>query len=89
MDEKEYILEIKYLGNEILHTNFGKIECMVFRPKMQKGRIFADEEEMKIWISDDLNRFLIKVETKIWAGKIKAILTKYEGNKFPLSIIPE
>ena len=89
MDEKEYMLEIKYLGNEILQTKFGKIECMVFIPKMQKGRIFADEEEMKIWISDDLNRFLIKVETKIWAGTIKAVLTKYEGNKFPLTIITE
>ena len=38
-------------------------------------------KKMKIWISDDKNRLLVKVETQIWAGTIKAILVKY-----PLSI---
>ena len=59
---------------------------MVFKPKMQEGRIFQDEEEMKIWISDDRNRLLVKVETQILVGSIKAVLVKHQEVKYPLSI---
>ena len=86
MDEENYFLEIKYLYNENVSTKFGKINCMVFKPKMQEGRVFEDGEKMKIWISNDKNHLLIKVETKIWTGLIKAILVKYKNLKYPLSI---
>ncbi len=87
MDEENYLLEILYLRNEKVKTNFGTINCMLFKPKMQEGRVFQDGEQMKIWISDDENRLLIKVETQIWAGSIKAILVKHQKVKHPLSII--
>ena len=86
MDEENYLLEILYLYNEKVETNFGRVNCMVFKPKMQEGRVFQDGEQMKIWISDDKNRLLIKVETQIWAGTIKAILAKHKEVKYPLSI---
>ena len=86
MDEENYLLEIVYLNNEQLKTRFGTINCMVFRPRMQEGRVFQDGEKMKIWISDDKNNLLVKVETQIWAGTIKATLEKYEKIKHPLSI---
>ena len=53
---------------------------------MQEGRVFEDGEELKIWITDDRNHLLMKVETKIWAGTIKAFLVKYKELKHPLSI---
>ncbi len=87
MDEENYFLEIIYLKNELVNTKFGKINCMVFKPKMQEGRVFEDGEQMKVWISDDKNRLLIKVETQIWAGKIEALIEKHENIKHPLSII--
>ena len=87
MDDEIYFLEIRYLYNEILNTDWGKIECMVFQPKMQEGRVFQDGEEMKVWITNDENHLLVKVETKIWAGSIKAILINYKGIAQPLSII--
>jgi len=86
MDEENYPMQIKYLKNEILKTKWGKINCMVFVPQLQEGRIFKDEEEMKIWISDDDNKLMIKVETKIIVGSIKAELSSFEGLKNPLSI---
>ena len=87
MDEENYFLEILYIKNEFVNTNFGKINCMVFKPKMQEGRVFEDGEQMKVWISDDKNRLLIKVETQIWAGKIEALIEKCQHIKYPLSII--
>ena len=89
MDDENYFLEIKYLKNEIISTKWGKVDCMVFQPKMQEGRIFEDGEEMKIWISDDKNHLLLRVETKIWTGLIKAVLQEYKHVKYPLSIIEE
>ena len=89
MDDENYLLEIKYQKNEILDTKWGKLDCMVFQPKMQEGRVFENGEEMKIWISDDTNHLLVKVETKIWAGTIKAVLDDYKELKYPLSIIGE
>ncbi len=89
MDNENYFLEIKYQKNEILDTKWGKLDCMVFRPRMQEGRVFENGEEMKIWISDDTNHLLVKVETKIWAGTIKAVLDDYKELKYPLSIIGE
>ena len=86
MDDENYNLEIKYLTNEIMDTKWGKIDCMVFKPKMQEGRVFQDGEQMKIWITDDANHLLLKVETEIWAGTIKAVLDDYKELKNPLSI---
>jgi len=87
MDDENYFLEILYLENEILESKWGKVNCMVFKPKMQEGRVFEDEETMKVWITDDPNHLLMKVETKIWAGTIRAILTDYKLLKTPLSIV--
>ena len=87
MDNENYHLEIKYLVNEIIDTKWGKIDCMVFQPKMQEGRVFEDGEQMKLWVTDDANHLLLKVETEIWAGTIKAILKDYKKLKYPLSII--
>jgi hypothetical protein len=59
---------------------------MVFTPQLQEGRVFKDGESMKIWISDDENKLMIKVETKIIVGTIKAELSSFKGLKNPLSI---
>ena len=89
MDDENFLLEIKYLKNEIIDTKWGKVDCMVFKPQMQEGRVFEDGEEMKIWITDDKNHLLLKVETRIWTGLIRAVLQEYRNVKYPLSIIEE
>lgn len=89
MDEENYFLEIKYLQKDTLNTDFGNVECLVFKPLMQEGRVFENGEKMKIWISNDKNRLLLKVETQIWAGKIVAMLIDYTNIKYSLNIISE
>ena len=55
-------------------------------PKVIPGRMFKNETDLTIWISNDPNRLLIKVEMGILVGKISAIINSYENIKFPLSI---
>ena len=87
VDEEIYNIKVRYLGNELVETHWGLVDCMLFQPYMQRGRIFENEEEMKIWITDDENRILVKVETAIWAGIIRAELNNYNNLKRPLVFI--
>jgi len=82
MDEEEYKMSIRYIGNERINTKFGVLDCMVFIPILQEGRIFKDEESMKIWISDDSNRALVKVESKVLVGIIRVMLNSVKNVKF-------
>ena len=86
MDEENYFLEIIYLEKDTLKTDFGYIECLVFKPLMQEGRIFENGEKMKVWISNDKNHLLVKVETLIWAGKIEAKLKSFKNLKYSLKL---
>ena len=86
MDEEIYPMQIKYVKNEVIKTKWGKINCLVFTPLLQEGRVFKDAIGMRIWISDDENKLMIKAETKIIVGVIKAELSSFKGLKSPLSI---
>ena len=81
-----YMMEVIFLKEEVVSTKFGDINCLKFMPKVIPGRIFKNETDLKIWISNDPNKLLIKVEMGILVGKLYAIIKSYENIKFPLSI---
>tara|TARA_B100001142_G_C14264623_1_gene628445 strand:+ start:59 stop:796 length:738 start_codon:yes stop_codon:yes gene_type:complete len=86
LDEEIYNMEVRFLGEEIVDTEIGNIKCLKFSPKVQVGRVFKNENDLNIWISDDKNHILVKVELGIWVGSIDATITSVENIKFPLSI---
>ncbi len=79
LDDEMHILKIKYIGKETIKIRKGKFKCMKFVPVVQKGRIWKDENDLNIWISDDENKIPILCKTKILVGSIKMELTDYEG----------
>ncbi len=86
IDEENYSMEVRYLGTEILNTKIGKIRCIKLKPKVQVGRVFSKPDDLNIWVSDDKNHILIKVEMNILVGSIKADIETAKNIKFPLSI---
>jgi len=44
-----------------------------------EGRIFPDEDAMRVWITDDGNKIPIMAKAKIQVGSIKMHLVKWEG----------
>jgi len=86
LDEENYNMQVNFLGTEIIPTSIGKIQCLKFSPKVQTGRVFKNEDDLTIWVSDDKNHLLIKVEMGILVGSIEANITSVENIKFPLSI---
>lgn len=79
MDSQVYPFKLRFLGREVLRTKFGKVNSLIFRPIVQSGRIFKEQESVTIWITDDANKIPIKMQASLSVGSLRAELEKYEG----------
>ena len=89
VDEELFPMKIKYVGKETITTSLGKFKCIKFRPVIQKGRIFKDEEDLNVWISDDENKIPIRAQANILVGSVKMDLKDYRGLASPIAKIQE
>ncbi|SEP89473.1 DUF3108 domain-containing protein [Flavobacterium urocaniciphilum] len=83
-DEETTKFKLKFIGRENINSKFGKINCMIFRPYVQAGRVFKEEESLTVWISDDNNRIPIRVKASLAVGSLKADIEEYKGLKHPI-----
>lgn len=81
LDNKIYNLGFKYAGKETITTDIGKVKCIKLVPTLIVDRVFKDQEDMTVWISDDENKIPIRIKAKIMVGSIKVDLTSYSGLK--------
>jgi hypothetical protein len=79
MDSKVYPFKLRFLGREVLKTKFGKIKAMIFRPLVESGRIFKEQESVTIWITDDANKVPVKMMASLAVGSLRAELEAYKG----------
>jgi hypothetical protein len=63
------------------------ISCLKFRPVVQSGRIFKEQESVTLWVSDDNNRLPIRLQADILIGSIKADLESFKNLKHPFEIV--
>ena len=88
LDDEFMSSNLSYLGRDTLKTKFGKVPSTLWAPQLELGRIFDDKDGMKIWVSDDVNKIPLRIETPILVGSIKMDLIHYSNLKHPLDIIP-
>lgn len=88
-DFENYPLMIKYVGKDTLDSDIGDIKCLKFKPLLQVGRVFKEEEDMTVWISDDPNKVPVRVQANVVVGSIKMDLSKSEGLVSQLALIDE
>ncbi|WP_373519726.1 DUF3108 domain-containing protein [Pricia sp.] len=86
-DDGIFDFKLKYLGTEVLRTKFGKVECYKFRPLVQSGRIFKEQESLALWVSTDDNRIPVRIQADLAVGSIKVDLEAYNGLKNQFKII--
>ncbi|MGI9547804.1 MAG: DUF3108 domain-containing protein [Flavobacteriaceae bacterium] len=86
-DDGIFKFKLRYLGKEVLKTKYGKVECLKFRPFVQSGRIFKEQESLTLWVSNDLNKLPIRIKADLAIGSIKADLDGYNGLKNQFKII--
>jgi len=87
VDEEEYPLKIRYLGKENLKSRTGTYRCLKFVPVVQEGRIFEEEEDMTVWITDDKNKIPVLAQAKVLVGSIKMELVEYSNLSNPIAKI--
>lgn len=85
-DDEVTKFKLKFIGREDINTKFGIVPTMVFRPLVQSGRVFKEEESLTVWISDDENKLPIRIKANLAVGSIKADLDGFKGLKHSFTI---
>jgi hypothetical protein len=75
---------IVFKGREIVRTELGKFKCLKFIPIVEPGRIFKESDDMTFWLSDDDNKFPIRVKLDMIVGSFKCDLNSYKNNKYEM-----
>lgn len=78
--------KLKFIGREDIKTKFGVVSTMIFRPLVQSGRIFKEEESLTLWISDDYNKIPVRIKATLLVGSVKADLEDYKGLNNPFKL---
>ncbi|WP_294736710.1 DUF3108 domain-containing protein [uncultured Flavobacterium sp.] len=84
-DDETTKFKLKFIGRETISTKFGKVKAMVFRPYVQAGRVFKEEESLTVWISDDKNKIPLRIKASLAVGSLKADLKEYKGLSHPFN----
>lgn len=87
LDDAVIPLNAKIIGREKLKTKFGTFSCIILRPMLQQGRVFKDNEDMTIWITDDKNKIPVRAEARILVGSVKMDLKDFKGLSNPLALV--
>ena len=86
-DNETTKFRLKFIGREEITTKFGVVSTMVFRPLVQSGRVFKEEESLTIWITNDDNKLPVRIKANLVVGSIKADLDEFKGLKYPFKIM--
>jgi hypothetical protein len=85
VDDELWPLKIRFLKRETIKVGNKKYKAMKFCPVVQEGRLFKDEDDVSVWISDDENKIPLLAQGKIFVGSIKFELTSAHGLANPLA----
>ncbi|MCZ8146171.1 DUF3108 domain-containing protein [Flavobacterium sp.] len=85
-DNETTKFRLKFIGREDLDTKFGTVPCMIFRPLVQTGRVFKEQESLTVWISADDNKVPIRIKASLMVGSLKADLDAFKGLANPFEI---
>lgn len=80
-DEETTKFKLKFMGREDINTKFGVVPTMIFKPLVQSGRVFKEEESLTVWISNDANKIPVRIKASLAVGSIKADLDGFKGLK--------
>ena len=86
-DQEIYKFSLRFLGKEVIHTKFGKVKALKFRPLVQAGRVFKEEESVTVWVSDDKNKIPLKIKASLAVGSLRADIDAFKGLAHPFNII--
>jgi len=79
VDDEVWPLRIRYMGKDNIKVSGDKYKALKFHPVVQEGRLFENEEDVTVWISDDENKIPLLAQGKVMIGSVKMELSKATG----------
>lgn len=86
-DQEINNFKLRFLGREIIKTKYGKVKSLKFRPMVQAGRVFKEQESVTVWISDDKNKIPLRIKASLSVGSLRAELDEFKGLAHPFNMI--
>jgi len=80
-DDMVYNMKVRYRGRQVLKTKQGKINVIRLHPVLPSNKLFKEEESIRIFVSDDINKIPVKVEVDLWVGSMVMDLRQNSGLK--------
>jgi len=62
----------------------GHFDVIKLNPELIEGHVFDEDQTMDIWVSDDMNRIPLLIESPLSVGSAKAVLSEYQGLRHSL-----
>jgi hypothetical protein len=72
-------ISIKYLRDEEIKTDIGKINCHVLTPTVAKGKVLERSDGIKFYISKE-QKIPVYIEFEMRVGALKAVIKSYTIN---------
>ena len=78
-DGKSIVTTVKVLRREKVSTIFGDVNCLVLEPDMKSEGIFKGSSKLLIWVTDDVYKIPVKVESSVSIGTFVVQLEEAEN----------
>ena len=85
LGKEQFPVGFKFLGTKNMKTKWGLINCMMFRPIIQSGGTFSENEDAILYVTNDYNRMPIKAKIDLVVGSLELNLIDYGGLKHPMT----
>ena len=76
VDKRSRNLKIFVKKKEPVKTRAGAFRCFVLEPEMGEASLMKSDGKITIWISDDANRYPVKIKTNLSFGSLTAYLVE-------------
>ena len=72
-------VRIKVLRRETVKVPAGTFETVVLQPTFQTKGIFSEDGKAEVWISDDSNRLMVQMKSKLAFGSLNLYLKSHNA----------
>ncbi|MBX3022097.1 MAG: DUF3108 domain-containing protein [Bdellovibrionales bacterium] len=75
---KNIVFTGEVIKREVLNTDIGKLNTVLIVPQLTVDGVFTPVGEIKMWLTDDDRKFIVRMESKIKIGTVVAKLKSIE-----------
>lgn len=84
LEDQVYDFKIRYMGKHWLKTKYGHIKTILLKPVLPNNALFAGENAISLWISDDANKIPLKCKADMVMGAVELDLKKMTNLRHPI-----